>query len=255
MAACSDIVLGAGKLYFAEDDVTGAMTDDFRYLGDSPSFGLTVETEKLEIYDSDSAVAELCVSITKSINRTGSTTLRSMNMENLSMFLMGGVTSQTQTGTSVTDEAIAAVQQGYYYQIGGLYGVKDISAVSVTGTAGTPTYTLTDDYTVDLATGMLYIVPGGAIADDTDIEVDYTTSAATYERMTTNADGAKTGVLKYIENNTTGPDKVWIMPLVELSANGEVALKSRDDPAELPMTITVNKRTGYEAIYVNGAAA
>jgi hypothetical protein len=254
MTACAEIVLGAGKLYFAEDDATGAMTTGFRYLGDSPTFSLNAETEKLEVYDSDSAVAELCLSITKQINRTGSTTLRSVTMENLAMFLMGDVSTISQTGTSVTDEAITGVTQGLYYQIGGLHGAQQISALAVTGTGGTPTYTLTDDYTVD-ESGLLYIVPGGAIADATDLELDYTTASVDYERLITNADGAKTGALKYVTNNTAGSEKTYLFPKVELAANGEAALKSRDDPMELPITISVNKRTGYESIYVNGRPA
>jgi hypothetical protein len=69
----------------------------------------------------------------------------------------------------VEDEEITGVQQGSSYPL--LHsGVMD---VSVTGPSGTPEYDLTDDYTVDAWTGRIYIVPGGAIENDSGLEISY----------------------------------------------------------------------------------
>lgn len=254
-----DIVLGAGYVYFEENDANGALGSGRRYVGDSPGLTITGSPEKLDVYDSDDPVAEKLLSMTTKVDRSGTLTLRDDSGENRAAFLMGAVQTVTQTATPVADEAHSAVQQGRYYQLGRSItnpsGVKGIGSVSVTGSGGTPTYTVTTDYVVYADEGMIYIVPGGTIADDTNIEVDYTPDANSREQVVSSGDGAQRGEMTYVENNTRGNNKVWTFPLVEIAPNGEAALKSRDQVREYQFTVSLETRTGYEQAYCDGVPA
>lgn len=250
------IVLGAGYVYFEENDASGNATTGRRYLGDSPSMTVTGGTERLEVYDSDGPTAEKIVDLTTRLSRNASLTVRDQSGDNLGVFLMGDTSTVTQTATPVADEAIAAVQQGRYYQLGRSVanpsGVKGIGSVTVTDDVPSAPFTVNDDYVVYAAEGMLYIVPGGAISDDTNLLVDYTPAANSRTRVTTNNDGTKQGELTYVEDNTAGENKVWTFPLVELAPNGDLALKSRDSIREMPFSVAINTRSGYEQIYCDG---
>ena len=49
-----DIVLGRGKLYFGKFlSSTNETHQGLEYIGNTPSFSLTVETQELDHYDSD----------------------------------------------------------------------------------------------------------------------------------------------------------------------------------------------------------
>jgi hypothetical protein len=74
-----------------------------------------------------------------------------------------------QAGGDVDAEAIEGVMQGQTYHL--LH--HHVTAVVVTDGVET-TYDVDDDYTVDAVTGQISIVVGGAIEDESDIEVDYT---------------------------------------------------------------------------------
>jgi len=164
-----NILLGRGKLYFDRFNSSGVRTGE-RFLGNCPTFEITPASEDIKKYSSADAAADLIASdvlrTTLGLRIVGD----EFTKENLAMALFGDNSSIVQTGAAITNEAIANVQQGCYYPL--LY--RQVSAVTVTGPAGTPVYVLTDDYTVDAVSGRIYIVVGGGIADDADIEVDYT---------------------------------------------------------------------------------
>ena len=255
----STIVLGAGYVYFEENDASGNATTGRRYLGDSPGFTLSGSTDRLEVYDSDGPVSEKIVDLTTRLNRTGTMTLRDQSGDNLGVFLMGDTSTVSQTATPVADEAIASVTQGRYYQLGRSStnpgGVKGIGSVTVTDDVPNSPFTVADDYVVYADEGMLYIVPGGAITTGTNLLVDYTPTANSRTRVASNNNGTKKGELTYVEDNTTGENKIWTFPLVELAPNGDMAMKSRDAIREMPFSVTLNTRTGYEQVYCDGAPA
>jgi len=257
-ALTPDIVIGAGYIYFDQHDATGQVTGE-RYIGDTPGFSISMTTEKLEVDSSDGPVAETLVSITKKITRAGSLSLQHVSEENLAIFVMGETATVTQTATPVADEE-HVVQQGRYYQLGvsltNPIGVMGVTAVSVAGSGVTPTYTVTDDYIVDADNGTIYIVPGGAITDDTTIEVDYTPTASTRTRAKTNNSGAVRGTLVFRSDNTVGSNRVVKIPLCELAPQGELPFKSRDASQVLTFDINVlTPEDGSPQIIIDGEAA
>lgn len=90
--------------------------------------------------------------------------LREGTADNLAL---GWFANQTAVVSgSVTGQPHTAKKGQFIY-----VGHTDISAVVVSGTGGTPTYVLGTDYTVNESG--VFIVPGGSIADDAAIEIDF----------------------------------------------------------------------------------
>lgn len=254
----NNIVVGAGYVYFDEEDANGVLTGE-RYIGDTPGFTLNMTSEKIEVDSSDGPVAETLVSLVKKVTRLGNVTLRNIDMDNLATFVMGDTATVTQTATPVADEALT-VKQGRYYQLGASTtnptGVRNVSSVTVDDATGAGTaYTVTDDYIVDAAMGRIYIVPGGGIADDATIYVDYTPAANSRTRIATNDLGAKRGAIRFMADNTNGTNRDVYIPLCEFGPSGDAAFKDRDNPMELAFELNVLTRTGYEQVYIDGVAA
>lgn len=252
-----NIVLGAGYLYFDEEDTSGNLTGE-SYMAETPGFSLNVSTEKTEIDSSDTPVAETLVSLVKKVTRGGQITTNNMDDATFARFIQGDESTVTQSGSSVTDEE-HTVQQGRYYQLGASTsnptGVRNVTSVTVTGTGGTPTHTLTTDYIVNADEGRIYIVPGGGIADDATIEVDYTDGSDSRTRVASSGAGAKRGAIRFIGDNTNGEDRIVYIPKAELAPNGDLAFKDRDNAMLATFDLNILTRTGYEQVYVDGVPA
>lgn len=250
-----NIVLGAGYIYFDPEDSAGALTGQ-KYVAETDGFSLNLSTEKTEIDSSDTPVAETLVSLVKKVTRAGTLVTKNMSDDVFEWFIQGGQSTVTQTTTPVAAEAVAAVQQGRYYQLGASTsnptGVKNISVTSVEDSGGGTPYTVTTDYVVNAEEGRIYIVIGGGIADDTDIEVDYTPVANTRVRVASSGDGAQRGALYFRGDNTNGENREVYIPQCELGANGDLAFKDRDNAMTATFDLNILTRTGYAQVYVDG---
>lgn len=261
----NNYTLGRGELHFARF-ATGTQTPlGELYFGNSPEFSATIETENLDHYNSDRGVREKDASIVLETNRTGSFITDNISAENLSLFFFGSVTNFTDSGATVTDEAHASVEQGRTYQL----GVSDSNPVGASAlephTPGTPdvnivvtdddaqdptTFVEGTDYTIDMMRARLYIVPGGGIANETNLKVSYKTATSTRERVISGQTAIE-GALRYLSFNPQGKQYDWYMPYVKLTPNGEFALKG-DDWQQIPFSVEILKLANREAIYING---
>lgn len=242
--------LGRGKLYFRR-----AGTEGFRYFGNTPEVNISISEEKLEHFSSDEGVREKDLSIPLTANRTGSFITDSIKPENVALFFFGEISPINQSLTPVSDEGIDDVQQDYLYQLGetpqapaGVRGVGNVVVVSAVDPS--PAFIVDVDYTVDLDAGAIYIIPDGGIVNGTDLLVDYNILAATYTRILSGAT-AVNGSLRYLESNAEGPDKVIFMESVNLSPNGDFALKG-DELQQIPFTMEILKPAVNAAIIVDG---
>lgn len=248
-----NIVLGAGYLYFDPEDENGNLTGE-RYLGDTPGFTLNVASENLQIMSSDGPVAELLEDIATTVTRSAQITARNISGENLALFVIGDLSEISQSSDPVEAELIRGAQPGRWYQLGATasnpVGVRDISAVSISDdvaalAAGT-------DYELDAALGRIYIVPGGAIDEPTDLTAAYTPAAVSFEQVVSNNLGAKQGALRYLAANTRGANRDMYLPKVTLRPSGELAMKSRTDVQQMVFEAGVGTRGGLPQVYLNG---
>jgi hypothetical protein len=250
------IVLGAGKLYVDPFDSNGLYTGE-DYFGDTPGFSTNIAMQNVEVWGNDSAVAELLANIGTRVTRNANVVCQHASVANMARFFVAESSTASQSSGSVSDEAISSVKQGRWYQLGRNTsfpgGARSISAVTVTDDAGSPTtYDITDDYELDLTLGRIYIVPGGAIVDGTNLEVDYTKAAVAWDRISTGNVLSVRGALRYIADNTRGPNRDLYAPQVELRPNGDLQFKSRDQLQQITWQVSFEKPASGSALYIEG---
>jgi hypothetical protein len=246
--------LGRGRIYFDAFLSNSKTKTGERYFGNTSAFSLTIESQTLDHFDSDSGIRVKDDSVLLELNRTGSFTTDNIDPENVALFLLGTSSVLAQASGSVVDEAIANVKPDRYYQIGATTvlpaGVRDVSAVTVK--VGATTKTLGTDYTVDLTLARVYIVPGGTILADDDILVSYTKTAKSRVQIITAANATIDGALRFEATNPKGTLLDYYFPYVRLSPNGEYALKG-DEWQQISFNLDVQKLDDTtEAIYVDG---
>ena len=251
-------VLGAGKLYF--DDGSG-----YRYLMETPGFNVTTASTKVTDESSDGPIAETDVEIFTKITRTAKITCKDISSANLGIFVVGAAGSVAQAAGAVVAEAHDAVQQGRYYQLGASAddtnptGVRGISAVAVKNDASPPhAYVLDADYQLDTDLGLVYVIPGGGITDDTNLRVNYTTAMNSREQVVANNLEPVEGRLKFIADNTNGENRDLFAPKVRLMPNGDWALKDRANIQMLSFDAefkTPTDGSGQVALYIDGRPA
>lgn len=244
-----------GRVFFnpintATDEYLGEL-----YMGNCPSLGLSIETEKAEHYSSETGLREKDASVVLEVKRTGSLTCDNMSGTNVALFLSGSTGTITQAGASVTDEVIDVIP-GRYYQLGlgasTPVGARKVSAVVVTNSAGTTTYVAGTDYLLDADRGRLQILATGTIVAG-EIKVDYTKAATTWEGIRSGAAGDLLGALRIVSDNATGDQRDFYMPRVSLVPSGEIpVIAEGTDFAQMTFDADVLKPANGEAIYVDG---
>jgi hypothetical protein len=244
-----------GRVFFDQHDANGATTGEVPF-GNCPDFNITIESEKSDHYSSESGLRQKDASVTVEVNRTATITCDNISAANLARYLAGTVETVTQASGSVTDETITAFK-GRQYQLGKTEanpaGVRNITDVVVTNSAGTVTHVLNTDYAVDLELGRLQILAGGAIADAASIKVDYTRPAKTWTRIKTGSNTELAGAIRVISDNASGEKRDFYMPKVNLTPNGELPVITTDtNYVSMEFTVEILKPSNADAIYVDG---
>ena len=254
----ANIVLGAGRIYFELENANGVLAGGERYIAETPGFSITVTPEVLEDWSSDGRIAEKLLDITTKVNRGGTLTVKDVDISNIALFVAGAVTSVTQASTPVVDEAVTGYKDRWI-QLGRSLsnpgGVRNVSSVVITNSAASTTYVAGTDYELDAVMGRFRVIPAGAITDAQALLVDYTPAAETRDRITTDQLGPKTGALRFIADNTAGPNRDVYIPKVQLAPDGELAWKSRDTVLQMSFQLRISTRSGYGQVYVDGRAA
>lgn len=258
--AITNLTIPAGKIYFdAKDAVTGLLTGE-RYFGDTPGCSMAAETTSLEVYTSDDQLSELAADVPISIKRSFKFKAIDISPENLAIFVVADILTIAQTTAAVTAESLGAVKQDRYYQIGqtaNKAGRRGLSLVTVK--VGASTKILGTDYTLDLALGRIYIVPGGGIANAAVVLVDYTyaTNSRTQLASTVN-NTVQFGALRFLASHTLGPNRDFYMPTVALSSDGEAQIKREGKDGkvmELGFQVKVfSPSDGSPQLYIDGRA-
>ena len=244
-----------GRVFFnpinnATDEYIGEI-----YLGNCPSFGISIETEKAEHYSSETGLREKDASVVLEVKRSGSLTCDNMSMSNVALFLSGSTGTITQAAGTVTDEEIKVIP-GRYYQLGlspaTPVGARNVSAVAVKAPVGATEYEAGTDYMLDAARGTLQILAGGAIVAGA-IKVTYTKAAVTWEGIRSGASGELVGALRVVSDNATGANRDFYLPRVSLVPSGELpVIADGSDFASMQFDADVLKPANGEAIYVDG---
>lgn len=251
----NNYTLGRGELYFGQFAPGTQTPQGELYFGNTPELAFAAEQETLDHYNSDEGIRQKDESVILQQDYMGNFITDNISPENLALFFLGESSTITDAGSTVTDEEHDSVAPGRTYQLGTSAampaGVRKVSAVTVTDDAGTPqTFTVTDDYTVDLDLGRVYIVPGGAITQGTNLLISYTVDASSRSKIVSKGKAIE-GALRYISKNPAGDNIDYFMPYVKVYPNGDFTLKG-DEWQQLPFNIEILKKGTLEAVYMDG---
>lgn len=254
-----NLVVPKGRVLIDLFDADGN-PQGMRYLGKSSGFELGVESENLEYIDAEAGLNEKFEDRTIQVTRTFTVTVNNINPLNEALFLVADVSKSSTTADSVTAEA-HTVKQGLYYQLGqdtdNPSGVRAIESVVVNdvGEATPPTYIDGTDYEIDLALGLLYIIPGGGIADDTPLEIDYDTTAVEWDHLATSEAASKNAALRFVADNPVGDNQDVFAPRVAVRPTGTRSYKAQEaDWVAMQIEVEVLKPTSGASLYTDGRA-
>ena len=155
---------GQGSLYSAKRDAATGKPLGFLPIGNVPSLSLDIEISKFEHKESESGNRSLDLTIVQEKKGKFTFSMESVPAENLAIGLYG-TSAKVVSGTVSTPEIVKVPKDAVAGMRFPLAHPK-VSTVVVKDAAGTTTYVLNDDYTVDPDTGCIILVAGGEILTD-----------------------------------------------------------------------------------------
>jgi hypothetical protein len=250
--AIGNQTLGRGKVYFSLFKTGTYTPEGYRYIGNTPSFNVTIDNQKLEHFSSDEGIRVKDKSIILETTQTGNMSCDDIQLENLALFFFGEYQTLSQTSATAETETFTDVKQGLTYQIGVTdstpTGVRSLSNVVVK--VGATTKAIDTDYTIDTELGLLTIVDGGTILDLDDVIVTYDRAARSRDQVISGTDQVEGSIL-FVSANPEGDKMDYLMPYVRLAPNGDFALKS-DEWQTLNLNVEILTAPNRSAIYVDG---
>ncbi|EGG78663.1 hypothetical protein SXCC_00645 [Gluconacetobacter sp. SXCC-1] len=249
--------MGRGEAWFApfSDPVAKTLTEGggFRFLGNVPSFNLSIAADTYQHYKSTRGIREKDLTVTLQANRTATITAEDISADNIALFFMGTTATVSQSASTGNSETFGSVVPGNKYQVG-------ISATNPTGLrgllnpvlkAGTTTLVAGTDYVIDPVRGTFDVLIGGAVpSTGSSVTLTYDLSATSRVQSISGA-STVSGALKFVSYNAVGDNVDYFMPYVTISPNGSFALIA-DTLQALPLTIGVQVLGNQAALYADG---
>ncbi len=162
-------LLGQGKIYISERDPdTGAAINGYRFLGNVPTFKISTSTQEVSHFESYTGQQLEDLSIETRKSATLMLTLEDFSRENLGLALFGQ-TNVINAGTTVSGEQ-HKVYKGRSFPLNNI-NLSAFGSLSIGGS----TVSANNNYTVDLKSGMVSILPNATnITDGQTATVSYT---------------------------------------------------------------------------------
>jgi len=192
--ATQNYTLGRGRVYLSRFIPSTQTPAGFRYIGNTPEFNLTIESENLDHFSSDQGIREKDDSVPLEVTRSGSLITDNIHPDNVALFFFGSASKIAQLSALGQTETFVGVKKGYSYKIGvapatpaGKAGIsllgftaKQTGGAALVAATGTLTFsgvgTEGDSITIDDRTYILRAVP--LLPYDVDIGADATGTAA-----------------------------------------------------------------------------
>ncbi len=240
--------LGRGRVYFDVFQASTTTKTGERYLGNTPSFNLTAESENLDHFDADEGIRTKDDSVTLSLNRSGAFVTDNIDPDNVALFFLGEASILAQSAVVGKTSVIANPLGDRYYQLGvttgNPSGDRQVDNVVASGAA--------TGFTVDEELGRVYIVDGGDLDGDASVTFTYDTLARSRKQIITSNTATVDGAMRFIASNPKGAQLDYFMPKVKLSPNGEYELKG-ESWQQMSFNVEINKLDDdTESIYIDG---
>jgi hypothetical protein len=255
--ATKEYTLGRGKVHFSRF-VTGTQTPaGYRYIGNTPEFNLTIESEELDHYSSDEGIREKDDSVPLEVNRTGSLVTDNIDVDNVAIFFFGSASTVSQPVVASQTQVLTDIKKGHGYKLGqstsnpaGYFGINPTGfAVAITG--GGTSLAAGVDYEMDFDNGFIRFLETSTLAvEGADIGVTFAVRASNRSRVISGSTPVE-GAMMYITKNPKGANATFVMPYIKVTPNGDYALKG-DEWQSIPLSLEVLKPATGEAIYRDG---
>jgi len=223
-SALDYVLKGGGKMYAADFGQS-----NYTYIGETHEVLQNFSVEKDSLPNTETCPVGVLLEYVTATNLTIKFASYSSTPANIARFFLGGVTDGTPGETdkliTVTD-----VKAGMYSDL----GVINITMIEVKSEDDTTTFVEGTDYQIDRPSGLLGIINGGAIVDDTVLNVTVT-SDATGEHVQYLKGETKTISLKFVGCAQNGEPVIVDFYKVELSGDGDAPLKG-DEPISISFT-------------------
>lgn len=246
-----NLLLGRGKLYFDRFDANGGPTGE-QALGNCTAVESDIQDEKREKFSSQVAESVKLKSVTVQRTVTVNITADEYSLENIALKVMGTKGELTQAQGVVTGETLtSSVVQGRWYPT----EFRRIGNVVIAGAVEDT------DFEVDSVSGRIYVIPGGAIAEESALVVQYDHDDATLDQVIGGNANTIEGSLRFIGDPAAGPALECIIHRCSVTPNGPLGLitddygnmqfamevlQHDDHPGELWKIIDITGQTAYE---------
>lgn len=213
-----NIYIGTGEVWFDRFDASGLSTG-YRHLGNVSKLEITPSITTIEKKSSMNAARAILQRAITETKMEAALTLDEFEKENVALALLGDASVFTQSSATKTDAALGVAASGRSLNTG--YVNITVTAVKHSST----TYVLGTDYTVDAVSGMIYVVPGGAIVDGDALTWSGSVPAVSSYQVQGLSNGNITGALRFRSSiDAIGPRKVIDIWRLALSPDGALAL-------------------------------
>ena len=229
--AANNYVLGKGRIYFDRFlPNTKTPTGNFRYLGNTPGFTISQDSETLDHFSSEGGIRVKDDSVTLEQNMSGTLSCDNISADNMALWFGGTAQPETQASGSSLTYAIPTARKGYTYFIGATAAdpMGDMNLSSLTVTQGGSPVAASGNYEVDLKTGKLDILDNAVnITEGSALTVTYGLAAGTRTIVIENGESIY-GSLRFMADNPKGINRHAILPYVGLTSNGDFAFKGEE---------------------------
>jgi hypothetical protein len=148
-------------------------------------------------------------------------TLSEFHPENLALALLGETAAVQAADGSITDEPVPGKSKKGFWLDTGFVNIT-VTAVKV----GATTHALDDDYQLNTAAGLIYIMPDGDIADGSDVTWSGS-CAASGTKVEALTQGRIEGALMYVSSDDqVGPKTKIVLGKVSISPDGALGFLS-----------------------------
>ncbi len=213
-----------GKMYAMEYASNGDLPGSYMYLGETHNINQNVESEQVEIMNTESCTQSIGASSTKSSKLTLDWETFAYSPENLAIAFLGSSTAVTQTAMTAEAVIVTDVKKGEYAFIGS-YACTDLIVMD---DGDITTYVLGVDYTFDADSGMLGIITAGGISDADDLHLTVTSLEYVGEVVEYLDNVTKEFKIMFIGCPSDGKKYKTEFYKIKVTANGAIGMKGDD---------------------------
>lgn len=265
-----EYVLGAGRVFLRPYDDAGLPAGQLRYAAETQDLVISIASEEVVLQSVDPATASVLERVRTSITRSGRTSFRQISPHTLRLFFAtDGQATHDQGVEASVEENHDVGELGVMIQLGRqtagapLWGHRHVAITSIERDSDSEPLVLGTDYSIDAAKGQIKILETSTVlaaatpAVPITVEIIYSVAAYEQDYLATSGDASASRIyeMRFEADNTRGPNRDYWFPRVDLGPEGDLALKSRTEFQQIPVSFMILEPgtiggIDYQAAYI-----